>query len=149
VPLYEVSTLERYVSTSMAQPRFQTLIFTWFAGIAVLLAAIGLYGLLSYMVVQRTLEIGLRMALGAERTTVLGMIVRRGLKLSLIGVAGGLIISAATTRFIAGMLFGVRANDPVTFLAMSGVFLMVTVVASSIPAYRAANLDPIKALKES
>ena len=149
VPLYEVSTLEKYVSTSTAQPRFQTLIFTWFAGIALLLAAIGLYGLLSYMVVQRTLEIGLRMALGAERTTVLGMIVRRGLKLALIGVAGGLIISAATTRFISGMLFGIRANDPVTFLAMSAVFLIVTVVASSIPAYRAANLDPIKALKES
>jgi hypothetical protein len=89
VPVYQVSTLETYVSKSVAQPRFQTLLLSCFAAIALMLSAIGLYGLLSYMVVQRTLEIGLRMALGAQRTDVLRMIVRRGLTLALIGLVAG------------------------------------------------------------
>ena len=147
-PLYQVSTLEDYVSKSAAQPRFQTFLFACFAGIALLLAAIGLYGLLSYMVAQRTLEIGLRMALGAQRSDVLGLILRRGLALALIGVAAGLVIAALLTRLLAGMLYGIRPTDPLTFAATAGVFLVVSIAASSVPAYRAARMDPMKTLRE-
>jgi putative ABC transport system permease protein len=147
-PLYQVSTLEDYISKSAAQQRFQTFLFACFAGIALLLAAIGLYGLLSYMVVQRTLEIGLRMALGAQRADVLGLIVRRGLGLALIGVAAGLVIAAVMTRLLAGMLYGIRPTDPLTFAATAGVFLLVSVAASSVPAYRASRMDPMKTLRE-
>jgi putative ABC transport system permease protein len=148
VPLYEVSTLEDYVSKSAAQPRFQTFLLTCFAGIALLLAAVGLYGLLSYLVAQRTLEIGLRMALGAERGDVLRMIVRRGLTLALIGLGLGLAVSAMMTRLLSEMLYGVRTSDPIVFAAMSGLLLLVSLAASSIPAFRAAQLDPIKTLRE-
>ena len=148
VPVYQVSPLEDYLTKSAAQPRFQTLVVSCFAAIALLLAAVGLYGLLSYMVAQRTLEIGLRMALGAKRENVLGMVVWRGLTLSLIGLAAGLAISAVATRLLSGMLYDIRPSDPVTFLAMTGVLLVVSLAASSIPAYRAAQLDPLDALRE-
>jgi len=148
LPVYQVSTLEGYLSKSAAQPRFQTFLLTCFATIALALAAIGLYGLLSYIVVQRTLEIGVRMALGAQRTDVLGMIVRRGLTLAVAGVGLGLVASIALTRLIAGMLFHVRPTDPLTLLATSALLLVVSVIASSAPAYRAACLDPMKTLRE-
>jgi len=148
VPVYQVSTLEDYLSKSAAQPRFQTFLLTCFAVIALVLAAIGLYGLLSYMVVQRTLEIGLRMALGAPRANVLGMIVWRGLTLAVVGVGLGLLASVALTRLIWGMLFHVRPTDPLTLLATSALLLVVSVIASSAPAYRAARLDPMKTLRE-
>ena len=147
-PVYQVSTLEDYISKSVAQPRFQTFLFACFAGIALILATIGLYGLLSYMVVQRTLEIGLRMALGAQRTDVLGLIARRGLALALIGVAAGVVIAVVMTRLLAGMLYGIRPTDPLTFAATAVVFLLVSIVASSMPAYRAARMDPMKTLRE-
>lgn len=148
VPVYQVSPLEDYVSKSAAQPRFQTFLLTSFAGIALALAAIGLYGLLSYMVAQRTLEIGLRMALGAQRADVLAMIVRRGLALALIGVGAGVAISIAIARLLAGMLYGIRPYDLVTFAATSVLLLLVSAAASSIPAYRAARLNPIATLRE-
>ena len=148
VPVYQVSTLEDYVSNSAAQPRFQTFLVTCFAGIALILASIGLYGLLSYMVAQRTLEIGLRMALGARRSDVLGMIVRRGLTLALLGVVAGISIAAVATRLLSGMLYGIRPTDPLTFLVTAGVFLLVSIAASSLPAYRAARTDPMTCLRE-
>jgi predicted permease len=148
VPVYQVSTLEDYVSKSVAQPRFQTLLLSCFAAIALMLSAIGLYGLLSYMVVQRTLEIGLRMALGAQRADVLRMIVRRGLTLALIGLGAGLAISAMMTRLLSGMLYGIRPSDPTTFVAMTAILLLVSLVASSVPASRAARLDPMETLRE-
>ncbi|HEY3740634.1 MAG TPA: ABC transporter permease [Bryobacteraceae bacterium] len=148
VPIYQVSTLENYVSRSAAQPRFQTLLLSCFAAIALVLAAIGLYGLLSYMVAQRTLEIGLRMALGAKKADVLNMIVWRGLTLALIGLGAGLAISGMMTRVLSGMLYGVEPSDPMTFAGMTGVLLFVSLAASSIPAYRAAQLDPIETLRE-
>ena len=113
-----------------------------------MLSAIGLYGLLSYMVVQRTLEIGLRMALGAQRADVLTMIVRRGLTLALIGLGTGLLISAITTRLLSGMLYGIQPYDPVTFAAVSGILLLVSLAATGLPAYRAARLDPMVTLRE-
>jgi predicted permease len=148
VPVYQVVTLEDYISKSTAQPRFQTLLLTGFAAIALVLAAIGLYGLLSYMVVQRTLEIGLRMALGAQRSDVLSMIVRRGVALALIGVGTGLVIAALITRLLSGMLFGIPPTDPVTFAATAVLLLLVGIAASCVPAYRAARMDPMKTLRE-
>lgn len=148
VPVYQVSTLEGYLSTSTAQPRFQTLLLSGFAGVALLLAAIGLYGLLSYTVVQRTLEIGLRMALGAQRADVLSMIVRRGLALAAVGLGTGLAISVGVTRLLRGMLFDVQPSDPLTYAAMTGLLLTVSLAASLVPAYRAARLDPMKTLRE-
>ena len=113
-----------------------------------MLAAIGLYGLLSYMVVQRTLEIGLRMALGAQRTDVVRMIVRRGLTLALIGLGAGLAISAMMTRLLSGMLYGIRPSDPIYLRCHDGVLLLVSLAASTMPAYRAARLDPMETLRE-
>lgn len=148
VPVYQVSTMEEYLSKSAAQPRFQTFLLTGFAVIALILAAIGLYGLLSYMVAQRTLEIGLRMALGAQRSDVLRMIVRRGFTLALFGVVAGVAIAAVATRLLSGMLYGIRATDPLTFAATAGMFLLVSIAASGVPAYRAALMDPMKSLRE-
>jgi predicted permease len=148
VPVYEIATLEDYISKSAAQPRFQTFVLSCFAGIALILAAIGLYGLLSYIVVQRTLEIGVRMALGAQRRQVLGMIVRHGVKLALIGVVAGLASSAMITRLLSGMLYGIRPFDLATFATMTVLLLLVSVAASCMPAYRAARVDPIRTLRE-
>jgi ABC-type antimicrobial peptide transport system permease subunit len=100
------------------------------------------------MVVQRTPEIGLRMALGAQRSDILGMIVRRGLALAFIGAGTGLVVSVMITRFISGMLFGVQPTDPLTFTVTAALLLLVSVAASSVPAYRAAYLDPMRTLRE-
>jgi predicted permease len=148
VPVYQVSTLDDYLSKSAAEPRFQAFLLTCFAAIALVLAAIGLYGLLSYMVAQRTLEIGLRMALGAQRSDVLGMIIRRGLSLALVGVGAGLAVSALVMRLIAGMLFHTRPTDPLTFAATAALLVFVSIAACCVPAYRAARLDPMKTLRE-
>ena len=148
VPVYRASTLEEYLYQSAAQPRFQAFLLSCFAVIALVLAAIGLYGLLSYMVVQRTLEIGLRMALGAQRVDVLRMIAQRGLMLSLVGVGVGIAVSAVLTRLISGMLFEVRPTDPVIYAGTAALLLVVSVAASSAPALRAARLDPMQTLRE-
>ena len=148
VPVYQVSTLQGYVSKSAAQPRFQTFLLVCFAAMALVLAGIGLYGLLSYVVVQRSFEIGLRMALGAQRSDILRQIVRRGLLLTLTGVIAGLALAAAVTRMMTGMLYGVRSSDPLTFAAMAAVLLIVSIAASSIPAWRAARVDPNRTLRE-
>jgi predicted permease len=148
VPVYQVSTLEDYVSKSAAQPRFQTFLLGSFAGMALILAAIGLYGLLSYVVVQRRCEIGVRMALGAQRTDILRHIIRRGLILTLAGVIAGLAIAFVVTQALTGMLYGIGPSDPVTFAAMAAVLLLVSVAASGLPAYRAARMDPNQALRE-
>jgi ABC-type antimicrobial peptide transport system permease subunit len=148
VPVYQVAVLEDYVSKSTALPRFQTMLLTGFAGIALLLAAVGLYGLLSYMVAQRTHEIGVRMALGAKRADILSMVVWRGLTLALIGLTGGLAISAMMTRVLSGMLYGVQASDPITYATMTSVLFVASLAASWLPAYRAAQLDPSETLRD-
>jgi predicted permease len=147
VPVYQVSTMEEYLSRSAAQPRFQAFVLTCFAGIGLILAVIGLYGLLSYTVTQRTFELGLRMALGAQRTDVLGLIIRGALTLAAVGTAAGLVVSAVITRFISGMLFRVEPTDPVTFAGTAVLILLVSVAAGWAPAYRAANLDPTRTLR--
>ena len=148
VPVYQVATVEDYLSKSAAQPRFQAFLLTCFATIALVLAAVGLYGFLSYIVAQRTQEIGLRMALGAQRSTVLTMIVRRGLMLTLAGVASGMMISVVLTKVISGLLFQVRPTDPLTLIATAALLLIVSAAASSLPACRAAGLDPMKTLRD-
>jgi len=148
IPLYRINTLEDFVSLSASQPRFQTVLITFFAVMALLLAAIGLYAVLSYMVAQRTLEIGLRLALGAQRESVVGLILRRGLGLAAIGLAIGVAASLLLTRFLAELLYGVKPLDPLTFVAVSAVLMLVSAIASSAPAYRAARLDPMRTLRE-
>jgi predicted permease len=148
VPVYQTSTMEEYLHKSAAQPRFQTFLLSCFAVIALALAAVGLYGLLSYMVVQRTLEIGLRMALGAQRGDVLRMIVQRGLTLALSGVGLGIALSLGLARLISGMLFEVRPTDPITFVATAALLIIVSTAACGAPAFRASRLDPMKTLRE-
>jgi predicted permease len=147
IPTYRVHPLEYYVAQAVAPARFQTLLLTSFAGIALLLAAVGLYGVLAYIVQQRALEIALRLAVGAQRGDVLRMILRRGMTLAAIGVAAGLAISLVATRFIATLLYGVKPVDALTFCAMSLVLLAVAFVASAAPAYRAAQTDPMTTLR--
>ncbi len=147
-PVYRIHTYDDLVALNTAQSRFQTMLLVAFAGIALLLAAIGLYAVLAYMVVQRTHEIGLRMALGAQRGNVLKLILNRGIALALIGVALGIGVSALVTRFLASLLYGVKPLDPVTFGCVAAVLLAVSAVASLIPASRAAGLDPMKTLRD-
>jgi ABC-type antimicrobial peptide transport system permease subunit len=147
IPTYRVHPLEYYVSQAVAPARFQTLLLTSFAGIALLLAAVGLYGVLSYVVQQRTLEIALRLAVGAQRGDVLRMILKRGMILASIGVVAGLAISFVVTRFIATLLYGVKPFDVLTFGGMSLVLLAVAFAASAAPAYRAAKTDPMTTLR--
>jgi len=148
LPLYEVRTMDNAFFRSAAQQRFQALLVSSFAVISLLLCAIGLYGLLSYLVTQRTLEIGVRMALGAPRQSVLRMVLRRGMVLATIGVVLGIAVSVALTKFLKGMLFGIRPLDPLTFVGVSAVLLLVCLLASSGPAHRAASLDPVKTLRD-
>lgn len=147
VPVYRVHDLDYYVSQSAAQPRFQTLLVTAFAAMALLLTAIGLYGVLSYIVQQRSLEISLRLAMGAQREDVLGLILKRGLTLAGVGIAIGLVVSVYLTRFIATLLYGIRPTDPPTLIGVSALLLLVAFAASIAPAYRASRSDPMHNLR--
>jgi predicted permease len=147
VPVYRFRTMQEGVASATSQPRFQALLLTAFAAVALLLAAIGLYAVLSYMVAQRTHEIGLRMALGAARADILSMIMRRGLNLAVAGLAIGIAVSVGLTRLLSGLLYGVKPLDPLTFLAVAGVLLVVSAIASVIPATRAANMEPMNTLR--
>ena len=147
LPLYSVETLEEYVAASLAQQRFQTLLLTLFATVALILTAVGLYGVVSYSVAQRTREIGIRMALGARMTDVLKLIVKGGMALALTGVGLGLVGALALTRFIASLLFGVSATDAATFITVPVVLLAVALFACYLPARRATRVEPLVALR--
>ena len=149
VPVYRATTLEESVYKSAAQPRFQTLLLGSFAAIALLLSSIGLYALLSYMVVQRAAEIGVRMALGAQRWNVLSLILSRGMLLAGAGVAIGLAASWLLTDSIESMLYNIQPLDATTFAGVTALLLLVSLIASSVPAYRAARFDPMKTLREN
>jgi predicted permease len=149
VPVSHVHTLDDMVSDAASQPRFSMLLLTSFAVMALLLAAVGLYAVLSYMVAQRTSEMGLRLALGAQRGDVLRLILKRGLMLAGIGITVGLAASAVLTRFASSLLYGVHAFDPATYIAVTVVFLLISLVASAAPAVRAASVDPGKTLRDS
>jgi putative ABC transport system permease protein len=146
-PLTGVATMEERLTQSLSQPRFSTLLLGLFAGVALLLAAVGIFGVMSYVVAQRTHEIGIRMALGAQRRDVLKLIVGHGMRLTLIGLAIGLAASFALTRLMSSLLFGVSATDPVTFSVISLVLASVALLACYLPARRATKVDPMVALR--
>jgi putative ABC transport system permease protein len=142
-----VRTLEQVISDSVAPRRLSTVLLGIFAGIALALAVVGIYGVLSHLVTQRRHEIGIRMALGAERKDVLKLIVGQGLRLVILGAAIGVTASLVVTRFLESLLFGVRRTDPLTFVLVSLTLMIVALLACYIPARRAAKVDPMVALR--
>ena len=149
VPVANVRTIERIMSEAVAQPRFRTMLIGSFAAVALLLAAIGIYGVMAYSVTQRTQEIGIRMALGAQTRDVLKLVVRQGLTLTLIGIAAGLLGAFAATRLIASLLFDVLPYDLTTFATISALLAIVALLACFVPARRAAKVNPIVALNRT
>jgi putative ABC transport system permease protein len=147
LPIYHVKTLDQYFADSVAEPRFGSLLLGTFAGLAVLLACLGVYGVVSYAVVQRTREIGIRMALGAGGGSVVRSVLYRGMLLAFIGVTIGLAGSFALVHLLSSMLFGVQATDPLTFALAAVALLGVAALASYVPARRAASIDPMQALR--
>jgi len=147
LPVYDIRTLEQYIGIALGHPRLNTLLLGLFAGLAVVLSAVGLYGLVSYTVGQRTHEFGIRMALGAARGDLLRTVLRQGLSLALIGIGLGLVGSLALTRFLSSELYGVKPTDPLTLVAVSAVSAGIALAASYIPARRAAKVDPMVALR--
>ncbi len=145
-PIYNVRTMDDVVANSLGTRRVSMQLFAVFAIAALLLAAIGIYGVMAYSVTQRTQEIGIRMALGAQRSDVLALVIRQGMRLTVIGVVVGVAGAFALTRLLANLLFGVAATDPLTFLAIPLLLVAVSFFACYLPARRAARLDPIKAL---
>jgi putative ABC transport system permease protein len=145
--IWRTQTLEQLLGTSVAPRRFNMLLLGIFAGVALLLAAVGLYGVMSYSVNWRTQEIGIRMALGANRTDVLRLVVRQGMTMTLIGVALGLAGAFAMSRVLTGLLYGVSATDPLTYAGVSIVLVIVALLACLVPARRATRVDPIIALR--
>ena len=146
-PVYGVRTMDQIVSTSIADRRFSTLLLGIFAGLALLLAAVGIYGVISYTVAQRTREIGIRMALGASRAKVLKVVVAQGMLPVLAGLAIGLAASLGLTRLMAGMLYGVTSDDPATLTGVTLVLAAVALIATLVPARRATKVTPVVALR--
>jgi putative ABC transport system permease protein len=146
-PVSNIRTMEQILAESIARQRFSMLLLGVFAGVALLLAAVGIYGVMSYSVAQRTHEIGIRMALGAQTSAVLKLAVGYGLKLVIAGVAIGLLAAFALTRLMSTLLFGVTPTDPATFALISLLLISVAAIASYIPARRATKVDPLIALR--
>ncbi len=147
LPMARISTMENIMADSVAQPRLEALLLGLFGGLAMLLAAVGIYGVMSYTVAQRTSEIGIRMALGALRFDVLNMVLWQGLRLAAIGLAIGLALAFAVTRVMSKVLFGISATDPATFAVIAVLLAAVAALACYIPARRATKVDPMVALR--
>jgi len=143
----DVRTMEQLVSEAGAERRFQTLVLTAFGGISLFLSLLGLYALMAYSVQRRTAEIGIRMALGAQRSAVLRLVLRQGAVLSLSGIVLGLACASSVTRWMRGLLFEVQPTDPLTFAGMAALFCAVAVVACYVPARRATRVDPAISLR--
>ena len=146
-PVYSIRTLDSVLSESVATPRFRTFLLAVFAGVALILACVGIYGVISYGVSQRTQEIGIRMALGAQATDVLKLVVKGGMLLVLVGVAVGLAGAFALTRLMRTLLFAVTPTDAATYATVSVGLLLVALIACYVPARRATKVDPLVALR--
>ena len=147
-PVSEIASLEQYLTESAALPRLRTWLLGSFSVVALLLAVVGIYGIVQYSVSRRVHEIGVRLALGATPAGVVGLILRGGLKLILLGVAIGLAGAAVVTRFLANILFNIRPDDAATFTGVSLALIFVALIACYIPARRALRIDPAAALRQ-
>jgi len=147
IPVGRVVSLEEVVTGSSADFRSTIRVFISFAGTAILLAAIGIYGLVSYWVSQRTFEIGVRAAIGATRSRIASMILGQGLRVAVGGTVIGVAAALAATRFLASLLFGVTATDPLTFAAVTALVLAIAATATAFPAWRASRIDPARSLR--
>ena len=147
IPVSNVVSMEQVIADALWQPRFNLQLIGLFAGVALVLAAVGLYGVMSYSVTQRTHEVGLRMALGAQPLDVIRLMLIQGMKLTLVGVALGLSASAALTRLMTTLLFGVSATDARTFVVVALILVSVALLACFVPARRATKVDPMTALR--
>ncbi|HUQ91785.1 MAG TPA: ABC transporter permease [Bryobacteraceae bacterium] len=147
LPVAQVRSFEDIVGVANARPRFLTILLSLFSAVALLLAAIGIYGVMSYLVAQRTSEFGIRMAIGAQRRQVLWLVIRQGMMLGLVGVLAGAVGALGLTRFLKGLLYGVDTLDPLTFAAMASALTVVVLLACFLPALRATKVDPMTALR--
>lgn len=145
--IYNIKTMEKVVSDSIAQPRFNMVLLAIFAGLALILASVGIYGVMSYSVTQRTQELGVRMALGAQRRDIFSLVLKQGIILALIGVAIGLAGAIGLSKALASVLYGVSATDPVTFISVAVIMLAVALVACFFPARKATKVDPLTAMR--
>jgi predicted permease len=147
VPVRDIFTMDDVVEKSLSQPRFNMLLLGVFAGLALLLAAIGIYSVLSYSVRQRIPEIGIRLALGARVSDVLRMVVMEGMKPTLLGAGIGIVASLGLGRLVASLMFHVKPTDPLTFIVVAAVLALIALLACIVPAYRASRVDPVIALR--
>jgi len=147
LPLAKIATLNTLVNDSLSQPRFAMFLLAAFSLLALLLASIGMYGVISYSVAQRIQEIGIRMALGAERRNVFAMVLGQGARLAGLGIAIGMLIALGVTRLMASFLYGVQSADPFTFAAVCLLLLATALLACYLPARRATRVDPMVALR--
>ncbi|HSM78132.1 MAG TPA: FtsX-like permease family protein, partial [Bryobacteraceae bacterium] len=145
--LADMRTLDQIKSSTVANDRLQTMMLSLFAGVALLLAAIGIYGVISYSVTQRTHELGIRAALGASGRGLLGLVIRQGMSVALAGLAIGFAGSLLLTRLLSSLLFGVSPRDPLTLAAVAVILGGVALLACYLPAHRAARVDPVVALR--
>ncbi len=147
IPVYNIATMEQTLADSLARERFTSLLLAVFAGVGLLIALIGVHGVLSYVVAQRGHEVGVRMALGASRGEVRRMVVSQGMGLAVAGIALGVAAAVGVSRLLGGLLYGVSPTEPLTYGAVAGVLAIAALVASSLPAHRATRIDPVEALR--
>jgi putative ABC transport system permease protein len=146
-PIDSVKTLEEWLARSVARQRFAMLLFAVFSAVALVLAGVGIYGVMAYFVTQRTAEIGIRRALGAQTGHVLRLVLRQGGRLVALGIGAGVVGALALTRFLAAMVYGVSPRDPLTFVAIAALLAAIAAIACLLPARRAARVDPMAALR--